>query len=296
MKTGEQENFEPDFQEIEGMTPEQINQKMREQIEAGEHGEAVAPAIEPEEPSHRSVDLAAMLGDGEPAGEENGAEEPAQAAEEPAAPAEETPAEPASDMTAMQARLEELAEANRHFREQNDLLTRKLLGDDVNPAGEDDDVFVPDGMAPETARYLQPLLKPLQQKITELESRVQPVLQKSQGDALVDHLVQSVEGFDASMMPKLREEFGKLSEADQQRYGRDELGAEVVAQKVVRAAGGGARRPTNPTHKAQMQTDLGGGAQTTQTDVRPEKALDKMNSMSDEEFEKLMARTDSELY
>lgn len=296
MKTGEQENFEPDFQDIEGMTPEQINQKMREQIEAGEHGEAAAPAIEPEEPPHRSVDLAAMLGDDEPSVDENDAEEPSLAAEEPAAPAEDQQNAPASDMTAMQARLEELAEANRHFREQNDLLTRKLLGDEATPAGDDDDVFVPDGMAPETARYLQPLLKPLQQKINELESRVQPVLQKSQGDALVDHLTSSVEGFDASMMPKLREEFGKLSEADQQRYGRDELGAEVVAQKVVRAAGGGARRPTNPTHKAQMQTDLGGGAQTTQSEARPEKVADKLNKMSDEDFERLMAQTDSELY
>lgn len=295
------------FDEIEGMSPDQINAKIQEGMggdrpPADPDEAAEAPSVHQEAPEDSGTpeagedDIFAALGLDDVLGDGS---EPAAA--KPKAP-ETKKEEPEPEAGKVGEEMAWLREQLRNQIEQSNKMAERILAMQQGPADPGEPERTIDDIDQGNREYLMPLFKPgldAAQKLAVLERRLEalaPLEQDAHDRRYGEYLSGAVNGFKADMMPAFKSWVNKLPEDVRARYASDEagpLGAEVLAERYLRVSGGAGSgtQPAVSPMASRAVSDMGGDSRGTGSKKGP--SYEDLMSLDDDRWEKVAARLEA---
>jgi len=180
---------------------------------------------------------------------------------------EEKPAESKEPKTGTDARLSEMSEQLRHYREQNEKLTNKLLTEPGH-SGEPSDEQ-PVELDQDVVDYMAPYIEAgIGKRMSVIEDSIAPMAKTAENQAIADQIALDVEGFTVEDLPKLVDAFEAVPQDQRARYEGSIAGAALLAKKLADGGMFGKKRKTGSSNPLAQrhQTEGGSGVSRQQSD------------------------------
>ena len=198
-------------------------------------------------------------------------------------------------------RITELTKRLAHLQEQNEKLVEHAINREPDGGRQEvnEEPRVPfEGYDPDVAKHIGQYMKHLQgDQFEQLEKRIKPMEEKSQGERLETFLADQIEGFNPDMMPDVVAFYESLP-ADQRPAYEGSDGAVVgLVYKMAREGKlnlVGEQRPTQtPRPRPQVQTETGTQQLQTGSGLNEGAALKNIADMDHREWMDLQRKLDS---